>query len=200
MTELIFATANKNKLVEIEAILPEFISLTDLDANGIKEDIPETGDTFQENARIKAEYVYQRTGKNVFAEDTGLEVYALDMQPGVHTARYAGPGKDSNANIDLLLERLNRIEDRRARFNTCISLFYKGEIVDFIGYAEGTIATERKGDSGFGYDPIFIPTGYSISFAEMPGEEKRSISHRTKAFSKMVTWLEDKGSDELSGD
>lgn len=196
MTELIFATGNKNKLVEIEAILPDFISLSDLEANGMFEDIPETGKTFQENARIKAQYVFDRTGKNCFAEDTGLEVYALDMQPGVHTARFAGPGKDSNDNINLLLEKLDGIEDRKARFNTCISLIFNCEIIDFVGHAEGTISKSKRGDSGFGYDPIFIPSGYDISFAEMRGDEKRSISHRTIAFEKLVDWLKDKGSDE----
>lgn len=200
MTELIFATANKHKLVEIQAILPEFISLSDLEANSIFEDIPETGDTFRENARIKAQYVYNRTKKNCFAEDTGLEVYALDMQPGVHTARFAGPAKDSDANIDLMLKKLEGVDDRRARFNTCISLIYQGEVIDFVGYAEGIIATERRGDSGFGYDPIFIPIGYDISFAEMPGKEKRSISHRTKAFSKLIKWLKERGSKEFPRD
>ncbi|GAA4516489.1 non-canonical purine NTP diphosphatase [Sphingobacterium thermophilum] len=188
--ELVFATNNAHKLEEVQAIVGEKIrikSLRDIDCH---DDIPETGDTFQENARQKTDYLVQKYGVNCFGDDSGLEVDALHGEPGVYSARYSGT-RDMEKNIDLLLEKLGDSEDRKARFRTVISLYLDGEQYFFEGAIEGKIIHERKGEKGFGYDPVFIPDGYDKTFAEMSAEEKNSISHRAIAVSKMAEFLKD---------
>lgn len=188
--ELVFATNNAHKLEEVQAIVGEKIrikSLRDIDCH---DDIPETGDTFQENARQKTDYLVQKYGVNCFGDDSGLEVDALHGEPGVYSARYCGT-RDMEKNIDLLLEKLSDSEDRKARFRTVISLYLDGKQYFFEGAIEGKIIHERKGEKGFGYDPVFIPDGYDKTFAEMSAEEKNSISHRAIAVSKMAEFLKD---------
>lgn len=188
--ELVFATNNAHKLEEVQAIVGEKIrikSLRDIDCH---DDIPETGDTFQENARQKTDYLVQNYGVNCFGDDSGLEVDALHGEPGVYSARYCGT-RDMEKNIDLLLEKLSDSEDRKARFRTVISLYLDGKQYFFEGAIEGKIIHERKGEKGFGYDPVFIPDGYDKTFAEMSAEEKNSISHRAIAVSKMAEFLKD---------
>ncbi|WP_197053538.1 non-canonical purine NTP diphosphatase [Sphingobacterium sp. T2] len=188
--ELVFATNNAHKLEEVQAIVGEKIrikSLRDIDCH---DDIPETGDTFQENARQKTDYLVQKYGVNCFGDDSGLEVDALHGEPGVYSARYSGT-RDMEKNIDLLLEKLGDSEDRKARFRTVISLYLDGKQYFFEGAIEGKIIHERKGEKGFGYDPVFIPDGYDKTFAEMSAEEKNSISHRAIAVSKMAEFLKD---------
>ena len=186
---LCFATRNTNKLVEIRQRVPPGISLIDLDELGQKGELPETGDTLEHNSLQKARFVLEKYRIDCFADDTGLEVYALGNKPGVHSARYAGEGKDSDANMALLLRNLDGIADRRARFRTVISLLWKGSEYLFDGIAEGHIAHKRRGDKGFGYDPVFIPEGSDRCFAEMSLEEKNSISHRARAFDKLIAFL-----------
>lgn len=188
--ELVFATNNAHKLEEVQAIVGEKIrikSLRDIDCH---DDIPETGDTFQENARQKTDYLVQKYGVNCFGDDSGLEVDALHGEPGVYSARYSGT-RDMEKNIDLLLEKLGDSEDRKARFRTVISLYLDGKQYFFEGAIEGKIIHERKGEKGFGYDPVFIPDGYDKTFAEISAEEKNSISHRAIAVSKMAEFLKD---------
>lgn len=188
--ELVFATNNAHKLEEVQAIVGEKIrikSLRDIDCH---DDIPETGDTFQENAKQKTDYLVQKYGVNCFGDDSGLEVDALHGEPGVYSARYSGT-RDMEKNIDLLLEKLGDSEDRKARFRTVISLYLDGKQYFFEGAIEGKIIHERKGEKGFGYDPVFIPDGYDKTFAEMSAEEKNSISHRAIAVSKMAEFLKD---------
>lgn len=190
MKELIFASANQHKLEEVGKVVDtSMYSLKNLRDVGIFEDIAEDGDTLEANALIKARYVHQKTGKNVFSEDTGLEVDALGGEPGVYTARYGGPEKDAHANMDLLLKNLARHTDRKAQFRACIALIYEGQEVLFEGVVRGSIAIEKSGNEGFGYDPIFIPEGYDQSFAELPDTVKLSMSHRTRAVHKMFDFL-----------
>jgi len=188
--QLIFATANKHKLEEVGKVIDsskfELVNLKDV---GITEDIEETGDTLEANALIKARYVVERTKSNVFSEDTGLEVDALNGDPGVITARYAGPQKDAHDNMDLLIKNLEGVKDRSAQFRAIIALVIDGQEVLFEGIVRGKIAKEKSGVDGFGYDPIFIPEGYDKTFAELPDEIKLSMSHRTRAVNKMVTFL-----------
>ena len=188
--ELIFATGNPHKLIEVTSIinLPHF-NIQSLKDIGFNKDIPETADTLKGNALIKAETIHNITTKNVFAEDTGLEVCALNMQPGVRTARFAGPNKNNKDNIDKLLNELRDADDRRARFRTVVALILDNQNYFFEGEVWGTIAHDRKGSSGFGYDPIFIPEGYNNSFGELPETVKNTISHRFNAISKMAKFL-----------
>ncbi|GLR17365.1 RdgB/HAM1 family non-canonical purine NTP pyrophosphatase [Portibacter lacus] len=190
MEKLLFATGNKNKVIEIKALLDglpyEIVSMAEI---GFTEDIPETGKDLKENAIIKAQYLFDKTKKNIIAEDTGLEVSALNGAPGVHTARYAGDAKDSTANMNLLLENLIEQEDRSAQFHTVIALIINGELYTFDGISKGEIAKNLSGSKGFGYDPIFIPEGFSTTFAEMSLAEKSKISHRGRALSKMIEFL-----------
>ena len=191
MIDLIFATANSHKLEEVKKVVDtSMYSLRNLKDVGITEDIVEYGSTLEENAIIKSKYVFDRIGENVFSEDTGLEVKALGGDPGVYTARYGGPQKNANDNMDLLLKNLKGKSDRSAQFRACISLIYNGQEVLFEGIVKGKIALEKAGTDGFGYDPIFIPEGYEKSFAELPDEVKLNMSHRTKAIRKMFTFLE----------
>lgn len=187
--KLVFATGNLNKAEEVRSMLPsgtELLTLKDLD---LKEDIPETAPNLEGNAVLKAKYIVDRFGIDCFADDTGLEVYSLNNEPGVFSARYAGEQKNSEDNMNLLLSRLTNIEDRSARFRTVIALHLNSELHTFEGIVEGEIINEKRGDKGFGYDPIFVPEGFNKTFAEMSMEEKNKVSHRARAFSKMYEFL-----------
>ena len=187
--KIVFATNNAHKLSEVRAVLGDSFELVTLHQVGITEDIPETGATLDENASLKARYVYERTGLDCFADDTGLEVEALDGAPGVHSARYATDGHDFAANNRKLLHELEGKENRRARFRTVISLIRGGVEQQVEGIVNGTIAAEEAGCEGFGYDPLFIPDGKAITFAEMTAEEKNAISHRGRAVAELVKVL-----------
>ena len=189
--KIVFATNNTHKLSEVRAVLGEGFELVTLREVGITEDIPETGATLDENASIKARYVYKRTGLDCFADDTGLEVEALNGAPGVHSARYATDGHDFAANNRKLLRELNGITNRRARFRTVISLIRGGKELHVEGIVRGTIATEESGNEGFGYDPLFIPEGYDHTFADMSADEKNAISHRGRAVAELVKALKE---------
>ena len=191
MRKLIFATNNAHKLGEVQALLGDTFTLVTLRECGITEDIPETADTLEGNALQKARYVYEKTGLDCFADDTGLEVDALGGAPGVHSARYATDGHDFAANNRLLLKNLEGITDRTARFRTVIALILDGVEYTFEGRVEGTIATAESGSEGFGYDPLFVPSGEIITFAQMSAEAKNAISHRGRAVAKLVNFLKD---------
>lgn len=180
--EIIFATNNAHKLEEVSAILGDAFRLVTLRECGITEDIPEEQPTIEGNALQKARYVHERTGADCFADDTGLEVAALDGAPGVHSARYAtADGHDSEANMKLLLKNMDGVSDRRARFRTVIALILDGSEYTFEGIVEGIVTEAPSGNGGFGYDPVFVPDGYSETFAEMSPECKNAISHRARA-------------------
>jgi len=187
--KLVFATHNKNKLVEIKALLPHYIELLSLDDIGCDEDIPETADTIEGNAILKAEHVRHRYGYDCFADDTGLEVEALDGEPGVHSARYAGEDKNDNSNVTKLLNNLEGKENRNAQFKTAIALNLNDNQNLFTGISKGKIIEEKRGDQGFGYDPVFVPEGYKETFAEMSLSEKSEISHRGIAFKELIAYL-----------
>ncbi|WP_194850547.1 RdgB/HAM1 family non-canonical purine NTP pyrophosphatase [Nonlabens antarcticus] len=187
--ELIFATHNNNKLKEIQAMMPDSIKLLSLEDVKMHDEIPETADTIKENAILKTDYVRDLFDLPVFADDTGLIVPALNGEPGVKSARYAGLNCDSDDNMNLLMERLSDEKDRSAYFLTVISLYLNGEQHTFEGRCDGEILRERSGAKGFGYDPIFQPAGFEQSFAQMELGEKASISHRGKAFKKMIAFL-----------
>jgi XTP/dITP diphosphohydrolase len=190
MIELIIATNNKHKLGEIKPLIPVQFKLLSLDEVKIFEDIPETADTLEGNALQKAQFVYDRTLKNCFADDTGLEVDALDGRPGVYSARYAGEGCSYADNNRKLLEELKGITNRKACFRTIICLIFEGKEYYFEGKVEGSIITELRGNEGFGYDPVFIPDGHSLTYAEMGFEEKNSLSHRAEAVKKLREYLD----------
>ena len=187
--KIVFATNNAHKLSEVRAVLGEGFELVTLKEVGIFEDIPETGETLDENASIKARYVYERTGLDCFADDTGLEVEALNGEPGVRSARYATDGHDFKANNIKLLTVLTGEQNRNARFRTVISLIRGGEEVRVEGIVNGRIATEESGSEGFGYDPLFVPNGYDRTFADMTAAEKNAISHRGRAVAELVKVL-----------
>ncbi|AGC78519.1 XTP/dITP diphosphohydrolase [Nonlabens dokdonensis] len=189
--EIIFATHNENKLKEVQVLMPSHVKLVSLKDLGFEEDIPETADTIAGNAIQKVEYLRNRFDLPIFADDTGLIVDSLDGEPGVYSARYAGEQKNSEDNMDLLLDKLTNNNDRKARFITAIALHLNHCQTLFEGICEGTILKERKGDKGFGYDPIFQPDGYTKSFAQMTLTEKGEISHRAKALSKLIDYLKD---------
>lgn len=187
---IVFATNNAHKLDEVRAILGNKIEVLSLKDIGCDEDIPETADTLEGNALLKARYVNEHYNVDCFADDTGLEVEALDGAPGVYSARYAGgEGHDSEANMQKLLTELEGQNNRKARFRTAIMLIINDKQHLFEGIVNGEIATSRKGTSGFGYDPVFIPEGYKESFAEMGNEEKNKISHRAVATEKLCRFL-----------
>ena len=189
--KIVFATNNKHKLEEIKDILGKDFEIVSLAEIGCHEDIPETGLTLEENARQKSTYIVEHYSHDCFADDTGLEVDALNGEPGVHSARYAeGTDHDSEANMRKLLSKMSNVKDRTARFRTVISLIINGVEHQFEGRVEGRIATEKHGKEGFGYDPIFIPKGYTISFAEMKPEEKNKISHRFIAVQQFLEFLQ----------
>lgn len=187
--KLVFATNNAHKLEEIKAILGEQVEILSLKDIGCDTDIPETADTLEGNASLKARYIYEHYGMDCFADDTGLEVEALDGAPGVYSARYAGAGHDSEANMRKLLVNLKEITDRKAQFRTVISLIEQGEEHQFEGIVKGCILEEKRGDSGFGYDPIFQPEGYDRSFAELGNDIKNRISHRARAVALLCNYL-----------
>ena len=186
--ELVFATNNAHKLEEVQQMVGDKFILKSLNDIGCKDDIPETGVTFEENAKQKTDCLVSKYNVNCFGDDSGLEINALDGEPGVYSARYSG-SRDMEKNIDLVLEKLEGKADRSARFKTIISLFVNGEQHFFEGTVEGHIINERTGTEGFGYDPIFIPNGYEKTFAEMSLEEKNKISHRSQAVAKLVDFL-----------
>ncbi len=188
MKKLVFATHNLHKLAEVRAMIPqwEILGLADLNCY---EDIPETASTLEGNAQIKADYITQKYGYDCFADDTGLEISALHGAPGVYSARYAGNTSDSKANMEKVLRNLKDNKDRKARFRTVVALNLGTAKYQFEGICKGEILTTKTGDSGFGYDPIFQPEGYTLSFAEMSQEEKGKISHRGKAIKKLVAFL-----------
>ena len=187
--KLVFATNNKNKIKEVQALLPKEMELLSLEEIGCHEDIPETAPTIEGNAVQKTEYIKKNYGYDCFADDTGLEVEALGGAPGVYSARYSGEEKSSEANIDKLLKELRGREDRSARFKTVIALHLNGKLHSFEGICSGNIIFDRKGSEGFGYDPVFQPEGKSLTFAEMSLEEKSTISHRAHATRKLVDFL-----------
>lgn len=189
METIVFATANRHKVREVNQLLGEQFNILSLKDIGCEEDIPETQDTVAGNARQKARYLKAHYGQDCFAEDTGLEIDALDGAPGVYTARYAGPQRDSQANMQLVLEQLADTAQRSARFRTVISLILNGKEYLFEGIAEGNIAEQQSGSQGFGYDPIFIPEGYEQTFAELDSTEKNAISHRGKAVEQLARFL-----------
>ena len=189
--KLVFATNNKHKLQEVRDIVGDRVEVLSLADIGCYDDIPETADTLQGNALIKARHIYEKYGLDCFADDTGLEVEALGGAPGVYSARYAGEECNSEANMHMLLENLTGISNRNAQFRTVIALIIKGEEMLFNGVVKGTIATEKKGDSGFGYDPIFVPEGHSDSFAQMSSEMKNSMSHRFRATQQLGDYLKE---------
>jgi len=187
--KLVFATNNKHKIREISDLLDSRFEVIGLTEIGITEDIPEDADNLADNALFKARYVHEKTGLNVFADDTGLEVDALGGAPGVYSARYAGTSKDPSDNIIKLLKELEGVEDRKARFRTVIALIYDNSEYLFEGKVEGGIIHMRRGTGGFGYDPVFIAEGYDQTFAEMPLSEKNKISHRAKAMKNLLAFL-----------
>jgi len=190
---LVFATNNAHKLAEVRDILAPDFDLVTLRECGITEEIPENEPTIEGNALAKARYVYQRTGLDCFADDTGLEVTALGGEPGVRSARYAGEGHDFGANIRLLLGKLSGKSDRTARFRTVIALIIGGMEYTFEGIIDGRITDSEAGGEGFGYDSVFIPDGYSVTFAQMPASLKNEISHRALAVRKLTEFLRKEG-------
>ena len=192
MDTLVFATNNAHKLDEVRKItkgLVHIVSLADIDCH---DDIPETADTLEGNALQKARYIKEHYGYDCFADDTGLEVKALGNAPGVYSARYAGDGHDSEANMRKLLHELEGVTQRQAQFRTAIALIWKGEEHLFEGIVKGSIIEQKRGASGFGYDPVFMPEGYEETFAEMGNAEKNKISHRARAVEKLCEYLNGK--------
>ena len=187
----VFATANEHKISELKGILPGFI-IKGLRDVGINEDIPEDGATLEENALIKAKYLFDKTGLIALSEDTGLEVDALEGSPGVHTARYAGEQKNPDDNIHRLLQELKGKKDRGAQFRTVICYYNGVEPLFFTGIVKGLIAESRSGSEGFGYDPVFIPEGYTDTFASLSADIKNKISHRARAVASFMDFLNGK--------
>jgi XTP/dITP diphosphohydrolase len=187
--ELVFASNNQHKVKEIKSILGNSFTLLSLSEVNIKEDIPENEPLIEGNALSKARFVYNLTGLNVFADDTGLEVEALNGLPGVNSARFAGENKDSSANIEKVLKMLGSNENRKARFRTVIALILENKEYLFEGIVAGKIIMEKRGAEGFGYDPVFIPDGKTRTFAEMELAEKNTVSHRARAFEKLREFL-----------
>ena len=186
---LIFATSNQNKVLEIQKILPKKFNIKSLKDLNYFEDVPENENTIDGNAVFKAKYIYEKFNINVFADDTGLEVEALNGEPGVHSARYAGTTRSSEKNIKKLLKNLKNIKNRNARFKTVIALIIDNKLHIFSGIVEGYILDSPKGNNGFGYDPIFCPNGFDKSFAELTLKEKNLISHRSLAMKKLIDFI-----------
>ena len=189
--KLVFATHNEHKLNEVQRMLPKEITLLTLDEIGCFEDIPETSNTIEGNAIQKALYIKEKYGYDTFADDTGLEVAALDNAPGVYSARYAGEAKDNESNIDLLLANMKDKQERQAQFKTIFALCLGEDLHTFEGIVRGEITHERKGEGGFGYDAVFLPEGYANTFAQMSADQKNSISHRGRALQKLTAFLKE---------
>ncbi len=187
--QLVFATNNSNKLKEVQSLIPDHIKLLSLKDIDCLEDVPETQLTIEGNAIQKAEYIKKNYGYDCFADDTGLEVETLNGEPGVFSARYAGKQRDANDNMDLLLENLKGRDDRSAQFKTVVALHLNGKLEAFTGICKGKITTKKYGEKGFGYDPIFKPSGQSKTFAEMDLALKNEIGHRGKAVMQLVEFL-----------
>ncbi|SEK25922.1 XTP/dITP diphosphohydrolase [Aquimarina amphilecti] len=187
--KLVFATNNQNKVREVQKLMPTHIQLLSLSDIGCNEDIPETSPTIEGNAIQKTLYIKEHYGYDCFADDTGLEVVSLNGEPGVYSARYAGKEKDANANMDKLLTNLKKEQNRNAQFKTVIALSISENMNTFTGICKGIITEEKKGDQGFGYDPIFSPNGYDETFAELSLNQKNSISHRAQAVKKLILFL-----------
>ena len=188
--QLCFVTNNKNKLLEVSSILKPIIKINSLDDIEFYDQIPETGSTLEENSLEKAKYIYDKFGMNCFADDTGLEIDSLDGAPGVYSARYAGLNCNADDNIKLVLNKMKGFSNRKATFRTIITLFLDSEQFFFEGKVDGKISIEPKGDFGFGYDPIFIPNGFNITFGEMSSVDKNKISHRKKAINRLSLFLD----------
>lgn len=187
--KLVFATNNKNKIKEIKHLLDNSLEILSLEDIGCLEDIPETADTIEGNAIQKAKYVYDKFGYNCFADDTGLEIEALNGEPGIYSARYAGEQKNAEDNMYKVLEKLQGVTNRTAQFKTVIALIINGKTTYFEGVAKGEMTTKKSGSKGFGYDPIFKPSGYELTFSEMDLDLKNQISHRAKATMKLIDYL-----------
>lgn len=183
------ASANEAKIKEVREIVPQNVKIVAMSELGLDEEIPETGETLESNALIKVRYLHDKLNCNCFAEDSGLEVYSLNFEPGVYSARYAGTHKSSKDNIELLLSNLKSHKDRSARFRTVLALILEGHEYLFEGVVEGSIVLENKGTGGFGYDPVFVPFGYRQTFAEMESQQKNQISHRGIAVRKFIDFL-----------
>lgn len=192
MKKLVFATNNAHKLEEVKAILEPEYQIVSLKELGCFDDIPETEKTLDGNALLKARYIFDKYGVDCFADDTGLEVKALNGEPGVYSARYAGEDNNAQENMKKLLKNMTGVERREACFRTVIALIESGEVRFFEGKIEGKIAEDPKGTAGFGYDPVFVPDGYQLSFAELGLEEKNKISHRALAVEKLTKYLKSK--------
>ena len=190
--KLCMATNNAHKIEEIRPLVPGTVGLVSLEEIGCREELPETGDTLEANSRQKAQYVWDHYGVSCFADDTGLEVEALGGEPGVYSARYAGPQRDARANMELLLRKLAGEENRRAQFRTSITLILAGETYQFEGVVRGAILGAPRGTGGFGYDPLFVPDGYARTFAEMDLAEKNKISHRARAVERLIRFLRER--------
>ncbi|MDR3141802.1 MAG: non-canonical purine NTP diphosphatase [Tannerellaceae bacterium] len=189
VAELVFATNNKHKLEEVRHIISDRVILLSLADINCCDDIPETAGTLEGNALLKARHIKRQYGYDCFADDTGLEVEALNNAPGVYSARYAGEGNDASANMKKLLCKMQGKENRNARFRTVIALIIKDKEYLFEGIINGSVITEKRGEAGFGYDPVFMPSGYMQTFAEMGGELKNQISHRALAIKELATFL-----------
>lgn len=189
--KIVFASNNQNKIIEIQSMLPDSIQILSLESIGCFEEIPETSDTIEGNAILKANYITQNYGFDCFADDTGLEVEALNGEPGVHSARYAGEQRNADDNMNKLLTELSDKTNRSAQFKTVIALNLNGKQHLFTGIASGEIIKEKIGTGGFGYDPIFIPTDYEETFAQLSLEVKNEISHRGKATKKLLEFLQE---------
>ena len=187
--KLVFASNNEHKIAEIAKLVPAGFEVVSLASIGCTDDIPETAETLEGNAILKAQYVWERFGLSCFADDTGLEVPALGNVPGVYSARYSGPQRNAADNMKMLLNELNEINQRDARFRTVIALILDGQLYTFEGIVNGTITREQHGTEGFGYDPIFKPEGFDQTFAEMNMEQKNTMSHRGRAVQKLVEFL-----------
>ena len=187
--QLIFATHNKNKLKEVRSLIPSTIELLSLDDINLLEEIEETATTIEGNALLKAQTIYRQTGINCFADDSGLLVDALNGAPGVYSARYAGEHKSDSDNLEKLLKELSNKEDRNAHFKTVMALIINGQEYLFEGIINGTITKEKSGVNGFGYDPIFLPNGYTETFAEMSSDIKNVISHRAQAMKQLLEFM-----------
>jgi XTP/dITP diphosphohydrolase len=187
--EICLASNNAHKIVELQQMLGVTFLLKTMKDIGCEDEIEEYGTTFEQNSRIKADYIHNKYGVNVVADDSGLEVEALDNRPGVYSARYAGEPTNHQANIEKLLQELDGKENRKAKFRTVITLILNGEHHLFEGEVSGKIIADKRGTDGFGYDPVFVPDGYETTFAEMPAEQKNQISHRADAVNQMLTFL-----------